>query len=457
MNKLKILLPLIASLSLTGCSNILDLFIPQNQSSSSTSEDISVTSDSHSESSSTSSNTDKKDAYTILLYMCGSDLESENGLASLDIQEILSNSCPNDVNIVIQTGGSSRWGICNYDSSGNVTSRNNVYNISSNKLGRYHVEGKKLITDASLPKASMGVSSTLQSFITWGFQTYPAEQTALILWNHGGAMAGCCSDENYSGDMLNTAEVSSAVKGAMTSLKRSEKFTWIGYDCCLMSVADVASVNSQYFNYMVASQETEAGEGWDYDGWLPTLYKNTSISPSALLPRICDSFVADFENNYVPYGYDNDQTLSVLDLSKMGAFTTAFNEYASNLGVNSSTQWGYITSAYNSSLKFGYDEDYKYLYGVADFADFLTKMKTKFPSVNTTALTNALNDLIIYNTYGKSGYSSTKPCGLCVFVAYAKTATVDGYSYGLQCYESDYSSNATLFTNWRAINIKYGF
>ena len=457
MNKLKLLFPLIVSLSLTSCSNIFNLFIPKTDSSS-TIEDFSTStseSKSESESSSSSSSTTNKDAYTILIYMCGSNLESEYGLASSDIQEILSLSCPDDVNIVIETGGSTRWGLCTYNNNGDVISRSNVYNISSTKLGRYHVEGKKLVTDASLTKASMGESSTLQSFITWGFNTYPAEQTGIILWNHGAAMGGCCSDDNYYGDTLTTAEVSSAVKGAMKSLGRNQKFTWIGYDCCLMSVADIASINSQYFDYMIASQESETGEDWDYDGWLPTLYNNTSISPKDLLPKICDTFVADFENAYGEY-YANDQTLSVLDLSKMSNFITAFDNYVTALNINTSSKWSNVKTAYNNSLRFGYDEDYGYLYGVADFANFLTKMSNSF-TASTSALSTALKDLVIYNKYGASGYTSTKPCGLNVFVAYAKNVTVDGGTYGLQCYKEDYSTSDTLFTNWRAVNQKYGF
>ena len=51
-----------------------------------------------------------KAEWTIMIYMCGADLESVNGLASSDIDEILKVSGqPDDVNIIIETGGASSW------------------------------------------------------------------------------------------------------------------------------------------------------------------------------------------------------------------------------------------------------------------------------------------------------------------------------------------------------------
>ena len=61
-----------------------------------------------------------KDKYTIMIYMCGSDLESgydgystntsEAGLGSADILEICSvKNQPKDVNIIIETGGAKAW------------------------------------------------------------------------------------------------------------------------------------------------------------------------------------------------------------------------------------------------------------------------------------------------------------------------------------------------------------
>ena len=109
-----------------------------------------------------------QDAWTIMIYLCGSDLESGNGLATSDLKEILSVAGqPDDVNIIVQTGGASSW--------------YSTYGISASKLGRYHIENKSLKLDASLTYASMGLTSTFQSFLEWGLTNYPAEKMYSIM------------------------------------------------------------------------------------------------------------------------------------------------------------------------------------------------------------------------------------------------------------------------------------
>ena len=53
--------------------------------------------------------TSDADAHTVMVYIVGSDLESNGGSATLDIQEMLAADYEEDINVVIQTGGSYYW------------------------------------------------------------------------------------------------------------------------------------------------------------------------------------------------------------------------------------------------------------------------------------------------------------------------------------------------------------
>ena len=53
---------------------------------------------------------------TLFIYMCGSNLETKQGLASKNIDELLS-ADKGDMNIVIQTGGAKTWRHHNISSS----------------------------------------------------------------------------------------------------------------------------------------------------------------------------------------------------------------------------------------------------------------------------------------------------------------------------------------------------
>lgn len=411
------------------------------------------------------------DDYTILIYICGSDLESDYNkstktyasLATENITEILSvANKPAGVNIVLETGGASAW--------------NTKYGVESDKLGRYHVENQKLVKDASLTNASMGLTSTFQSFIEWGLETYPAKKTGLVLWNHGGALDGCCYDENFNDDALTPTELTTGLKNAYKNLGMSgQKLEWVGYDCCLMEVQNIAKYNSEYFNYMVASEESEPGAGWDYDGWLDDLYKNVDISTPALLSEISNTFVekcraeyqsyADYYYNYYQqygdqealeyynyYNGYNDATLSVLDLSKVDAYVTAFESVASSLksiiGTNS-TKWNTFTNCINNGLRFGmtYDDDDNEIYpfDVFDVKVCFEKVKANstFSSLDISGLLSALSDLVIYNAYGASYTETSGLTFVCTISGYNYTSILnDGY------FPTWYNLVKTFVTSW---------
>lgn len=48
-------------------------------------------------------------SWAIYWYLCGSDLESGGGFASNDLAELMEVTLPENVNVVIETGGSSEW------------------------------------------------------------------------------------------------------------------------------------------------------------------------------------------------------------------------------------------------------------------------------------------------------------------------------------------------------------
>lgn len=336
--------------------------------------------------------------WTIMIYMCGADLESENNLATMDLTEILSvNGQPDDVNIIIQTGGAKRW--------------NSKYNISSQETGRYHVENKTLVKDMSLSKRNFGLSSTLEDFVEWGLNEYPSDKNGLIFWNHGGGMAGVCYDENYGNDSLSHTEIYTALTNAYVSAGRSksDKFDFIGYDACLMALQDTEEYLADFASYIVASEESESGYGWDYDTWIDDLYANKPTE--TILRAIADGFIADNDKYYT-----NNQTLSIVKTEYFEAYRIAFESFAQALyyklvseGVEKSTFIDLITS----SVKHYADNDY-YYFSTFDMIDFLNIISYSCNpgSSYITNVKNAYADLLLYEKHGKNAGNSN---GLCIF------------------------------------------
>lgn len=365
---------------------------------------------------------------TVMLYVCGADLESESGLASMDIDEILSvNEQPEDVNIILQTGGANSW---------------NKSQISASKSQKWEIRNRQLIQKSSTTKKNMGLTSSLQEFLTWGLSNYPAENYGLILWNHGGAMGGVCFDEQFN-DSITADECYTAVTNARNACGVTDKLEWITYDACLMAVQDVAEYNSYNFNYMLSSQESEGGYGYDYDAWLPTLYANPDVSTPTLLQKIGHTFLVEEDVWY------DDQTQSVYDLSKMNTYKTAFESFASSLNTtlgSSSNKLNSFISILNNAQKYGASEDdygdTVYGFDVFDVESVLNKMKTNsnFSGLSTeiNAVLTALDNLVIYEEH----LSGTTGCGINLF------CPISHYNYSYNGKPLSGHGPETNFTNW---------
>ena len=387
-----------------------------------------------------------QDEWTVLMYVCGADLESSyassnEGAATDDLYEIAQVSGqPDDVNVVVQAGGASKWS-SRYSSV-----------INKDKRNRFHLENKTYVSDSQTSKVNMGLSSSLQDFIEWGLTEYPAENVGLILWNHGGAMGGCCYDEQFSDDGLTPAEVKSAIKAARTTLGMTEKFEFIGYDCCLMQVQDIAGLNSEYSKYQIASEESEWGDGWEYTAWIDDLFAKKSTT--TILKAIVDGFNSSTTAGYSGSGYTNDQTLSYLDLSKWDAYESAWEDMSSTLStiITSSSKWSTFESLLNSCQRFGESSSgwsTIYPFDVFDAGHFLTKIKSNSNFNGNSTLMNkvdttkaAYNNLVAYEWHGSG---SPNASGITMF------APVSGYSS-----QSDYSTSSTTLTTYRSICISYG-
>ena len=378
-------------------------------------------------------------AWTIMIYMCGSDLEGDNGLATSDLQEIASvSNQPSDVNIIVEAGGSTHWE-SKYSSV-----------ISTTKLNRFHLKNKTYVKDEQIALSSMGNTSTFQSFLEWGLTAYPAEKTGVILWNHGGGQFGVCNDDK-SGGVLTDNEVKDAVKNAYTKTGTS-KLEWIGYDACLMQLQEIAEFNSPYFNYMVASQESESGYGWDYNTWVDDLFAKKSTE--TILKAIVDGFIADNGGKnatgsyYQGHYYAADQTLSFLNLNNMSAYKEAWETMAGQLKtkINSSNASSFRTNVFGK-VKYFADTDYTYFseFDAYHFLNILEANSTFNPgSTYINAVKEAFSDLVVYNVAQQE--AAHDAYGLSVFFP-------AGTSYGQKGYCTSTYSN---FTNWNAICSSYG-
>ena len=128
------------------------------------------------------------------------------------------------------------------------------------------------------------------------------------------------------------AEIAEALKG---SLADGDKLSVIGFDACMMAGCETAICLAPYAGYLLASQETEAGDGWDY-GFL----KKLTPKADAVDFGKCaiDSYKAYYEDAYVSTPGDRQPyTLSLCDLNKAPLLAEAVDELFIELRERSDT------------------------------------------------------------------------------------------------------------------------
>ena len=238
-----------------------------------------------------------KDQVTIMIYMCGADLESRSGLATADLQEMVNADISDKVNIIVYTGGSTKW-----NNSIISSKTNQIYKVEKGGLKQLSKdEGSKCMTDPA----------TLEGFIKYCTKNYKADRYDLIFWDHGGgSLTGYGYDEKYANKgSMDLAGINQALGNA------GVKFDFVGFDACLMATAETGLMLSNYADYLIGSEEVEAGYGWYYTNWLTNLSKNTSMPTIEIGQKIVDDFV-DSCAQKVP---SQKATLSLTDLAELSA------------------------------------------------------------------------------------------------------------------------------------------
>ena len=188
--------------------------------------------------------TGRKDEWTVLIYMCGSDLESRYSYATGNLEEI--SRCrkagnispleavkdgyffetPGQVNILVATGGTKEWHTRNLGMA---------MRADCLQYWRYEPAGDgdskgNFLPEATKPLASMADPDTLTDFIQWGAGNYPAKKYCLVLWDHGGgSKTGIFIDELFEGDVMYLDELKTALENG------GVRMDTVLFDACLMA------------------------------------------------------------------------------------------------------------------------------------------------------------------------------------------------------------------------------
>ena len=212
-----------------------------------------------------------------------------------------------------------------------------------------------------------------------------------------------------------------------------------------MQCADIATINAKYFDYMVASQDLENATGWDHDSYITKIKNNPSISAPVLLEDICDSFVAENHNDSELKEEACYQCLSVLDLSKIQPLINSFEAMTTELGLGLMA-YKRAEVAFKNCYNFYGDR----IYGLADFKNYVSVLKSSYGLTTADSVLEAMNDVVLYKK--SCNKFSIDPCGMNAFFPLSMDS-----KYILQVGKEDYANSlSTNFKKWQSLCVNYG-
>ncbi len=230
---------------------------------------------------------------------------------------------------------------------------------------RYLIEKDKVLHvdpyDIFTQQMDSGNPATLISCCEWAIKNYPAEEYDLILWNHGtgilepphgkiinpmdlfvfnpathlleldrsigfmdamnkdiSGQRGICWDDT-TGNYLTNKKLDLALQTIRQKYLQGKKFGIIGFDACLMMMAEVGSFIQKHAHVMTGSQEVELGMGWKYDEVLYP-FLNGPLDTHSFARHIVESYY----KTYQPITYD--YTLSAINLENFGLLERIIHE-----------------------------------------------------------------------------------------------------------------------------------
>ena len=337
-------------------------------------------------------------SWAVYWYLCGSDLETNYGCATTDLMEMMEIQLPENVNVVIQTGGADVW-------------QNDLMDASKIQRWLYNSEGLQLLEEQET--TNMGDAQTLYEFLYFANENFPADKVAVTFWNHGGgSVSGAAFDEIHSLDSLDLGEMYAAFDAVWPANAANPALELVGFDTCLMATVDVAAVFQNFAKYLVGSEEVEPGNGWLYSGWLGELAANPAMEGDDLGIAICNTYYEGCE----AVGTQDQTTLSVTDLTKLTPLLEAYESFGEEAFVAASQDPGFFAElgrAAAQSENYGGNTREQGYTNMVDLGHLARQTAWMLPSAQDVS--DALADCVIYQV---GGIYRAEATGLSCYYSY---------------------------------------
>ncbi len=172
----------------------------------------------------------------------------------------------------------------------------------------------------NLAEANMGDPDTLNNFVSWSMDQFPADNYYLAIDDHGNGAYGVSFDATSLNDPLTPPEVYSALKAATQNGAR--KIDILDYEACLMGLAENAYDVKSLVRYLVASEQIS----WGIDTY-PTYFRD--LTANTLPLTVGQRIVTRYSATAAAAGYPH--TMALIDTAHLATVSMAIDNFANTL------------------------------------------------------------------------------------------------------------------------------
>ena len=241
-------------------------------------------------------------------------------------------------------------------------------------------------------EVNTGDPETLAAFLADGYEAAPDGHHALVVWNHGGGWRGAAWDDSTDGDRLEVAELAS---GIADGLERAgvDALDLIGFDACNMATYEVAASLAPHAAYLLASEETEPGTGWNWTDLATPAHGTTTRDLAA---AVIDGYVGENDSSG-----STDTTLSLLDLTQVPLLHEATNDLLDALRGDGAEQVGRIGAARASAQSFARHANPAQDFHLVDLGDLADQLR-QVEATRDVAVTfgHAIDQVVVHTSAG---------------------------------------------------------
>lgn len=322
----------------------------------------------------------------VLLYLVGSDLETEHATGTADLNELVSaygDTSAQDLDVIVAFGGADKTGW-----KGMKIATIEQLRADAN-TGTFGSGNDYLYSDTS---ADMGSGTSLAKFIGETEKVRTADRSILIISDHGNSYDGIGTDD-ITKNSLKMSDISGALKGSGISSPP------VMFDACLMSSVEVGKTIQPYTPVMLASEEIQRGS-YNYESVITPLSENSDLDATTLMKTITNTYVDDADP-------PKAKTMAVIDVTKMQQVRSSLDTLGAKLKVIAGDDEGLhdLKAAYNDAVRLGISDGSTPT--SVDLVSLLENIKKKRPELagDVDATIATVKSAVLYERH--NGYSPT--------------------------------------------------